>query len=485
MKKRFAFCFVLLCAALSSVAATVRTATETFVTNKVETAKAAAIAQAKEYTDTAIEQSGSVTPEMVTNIVESVAPAPGDYLNVSNKAVSALQTYRGLEDTVDLDSLAVKWTYGSVGIVRSFWDWLDMRKDAWISEVLAQVPDTSLAPATNYTDAVAASLSVAIDQNAADISALEDSVKTNTAKIAQVERESDLVYRLYTGSNVVITVTNYNSSVHAPVMSISYLADADASSYTQVWNETNGLTRTQRAASNYTDAAVQALWNESAETYAPKAWGKVSSGGVEAPEGLTVLSTPQTVFSDGYEWVKTVTASGTQWFLASKGVHYIGGGNGSDFLEISALDGTSVLRVEKSDAQLVGVDATGISVSGSYVQISFTNLVSSSGHPIIYACTNILERAWESSDEGASSSAISGISFTWEYVGYWRCDITVDNAPNRFFMFQYLQEGYTRIVNEAPISAQGGFLATNTASGGFVKIRPKYNGSTVVWEVIP
>lgn len=455
---------------------------------EISSATTAVFSAAKSYTDSAIAQAGSVTPEMVTNIVVDVAPAPGNYAAVSNAAMSAIQSYI-YPNTVDLENLKARWLqstpWGNMEVVDKFSLWLQARKEDWKNEVLAQVPDTSLAPATNYTDAVVAGLSSAIDQNTADISSLENNVATNAAKILEIKNESDLVYRLYTGSNVVVTVTNYNSATRAPVMSISYLASPDDTSYTPVWNETNGLGRVERAASNYTDSAVAALRSESNAAYAPKAWGEVSSSGVEAPEGLTVLSNPITVFSDGYEWVKTVTASGSQWFLASSGVHLIGGTPGVDILEISALDGTSVLRVEKSDAQLVGVDATGISVSGSSVTIAFTNLVSSAGHPIIYACTNIVERAWESSDEDSSSSAISGISFSWSFSGYWRCNISVDDAPNRFFMFQYLQEGYTRIVNTAPISAQGGILATNTASGGFVKIRPKYNGSTIIWEVVP
>ena len=93
-----------LMAALSTAyplhAATVRTATETFVTNRIATATNAVYTAAKDYTDDAIASAGGVTPEMVTNIVNDVAPAPGDYATVSNRAMTALQSFREIDPTV-------------------------------------------------------------------------------------------------------------------------------------------------------------------------------------------------------------------------------------------------------------------------------------------------------------------------------------------------------------------------------------------------
>ena len=53
-------------------------------------------------------------------------------------------------------------------VVDKFSLWLQARKEDWKNEVLAQVPDTSLAPATNYTDAVAAAATNYTDSAVAD-----------------------------------------------------------------------------------------------------------------------------------------------------------------------------------------------------------------------------------------------------------------------------------------------------------------------------
>lgn len=74
-------CLVLAAICLTSNAATVRTASETFVTNKIEEAISAIPA-----------------PDFSTNnttlvaTIEAKAPAPGDYATVSNRAANAVQT---------------------------------------------------------------------------------------------------------------------------------------------------------------------------------------------------------------------------------------------------------------------------------------------------------------------------------------------------------------------------------------------------------
>ena len=75
------------------------------VTNCVEDATAATLQSAKDYADAAIAGAGGLTPEMVTNIVLDVAPAPGDYAAVSNAAMNAAQNATNYTDALrnDLD----------------------------------------------------------------------------------------------------------------------------------------------------------------------------------------------------------------------------------------------------------------------------------------------------------------------------------------------------------------------------------------------
>ena len=123
--------------------------------------------------------------------------------------------------------------------------------------------------------------------------------------VTNIQVESTLVYRLYSGSNVVAEVTNYNSQAHAPSLRLMQLNESNE--YVTVWTETNGLARTLSSATEYTDGATNAL----REVYAPRAWSRTTSGlGAEAPTNTTWISTPTTVIAGGLEYAKVVDAYG-------------------------------------------------------------------------------------------------------------------------------------------------------------------------------
>ena len=83
-------------------------------------------------------------------------------------------------------------------------------------------------------------------------------------------------------------------------------------------------------------------------------------------------------------------------------------------------------------------------------------------------------------------------SARWRRYASWISNVSgaytgvVTTASAQYFIKgEYEVGGETYIRNAAPISVDGGLYATNTASGGYVKIRAKYNGSTITWEVVP
>ena len=82
-------------------------------------------------------------------------------------------------------------------------------------------------------------------------------------EISDLRTESALVYRLYSGSNVVAEVTNYNSRVHAPSLRLMQLNESNE--YVTIWAEANGLARTLAKANEYTDGAIT-------NRAAPRAW---------------------------------------------------------------------------------------------------------------------------------------------------------------------------------------------------------------------
>lgn len=319
----------------------------------------------------------------------------------------------------------------------------DIALSSSVSTKLSVALAAAAQAATNYTDFAIAAIP---DPDFSDYAAASD-VAANSADIANLKVESSLVYRLYSGSNVVCEVTNYNSAVRSPTMRLLQLDTNGV--YTVVWTETNNLHRVAQAATNYTDAAISAATNR----FAPRAWSGVTSGlGVDAPPATTWISTPTTVLAGGYEYQKAVTSAGTVWILTSNGMTTLGPSANGSYLDIAAADGTSVFRIEKTDSYLVGAAADGITVSGNTVTISVP--VIASDHPYLrYAASLESPVTWYKEEE----SDIPGtVSYSWSgSSGAWVCTVTTAN-PSGFFYFEFLQQGSTKIVNNGVTDLSGG-----------------------------
>ena len=296
-----------------------------------------------------------------------------------------------------------------------------------------------------------------------------------TNDIEKLKTESTLVYRLFSGSNIVMEVTNYNSRVNPPAMKLERLNDKGI--YEVMWTETNGLERTYNRAASNTAEQVAALDRKAAETYAPRGWSATTSGlGADAPKDTTWISTPTTVIAGGLEYSKVVTSSGQLWFLRSNGMVANVGGNSGGYFDISASDGTSVFSIEKTDSYMAPVDTDGISVNGNTVTIRLS--VVSADHPFLrYAPTLNTPVAWQREEDGFSSP----IAITWSgSSGAWVATVTT-TAKEGFFQFEFFQEGGTKIKSGGAMDVStGGILCTD----GIHKCRPVYNSNgTVTLEV--
>ena len=287
------------------------------------------------------------------------------------------------------------------------------------------------------------------------------------SNIADLRTESALVYRLYSGSNVVAEVTNYNSQVHAPELRLMQLNESNE--YITVWTETNGLARTLASASAYTDNATNAL----SKVYAPRAWSRTTSGlGAEAPSNTTWISTPTTVIAGGFEYTKFVDTYGEVWVLTSNGMAAEFNPDTNAYFRISADDGTPIFSIEKSDAQLVGANASGITFSNSSITIPVP--VVSSTAPTMY-----WRYALDSGDWADETTPPSNMGVMWEGgAGTWQCNITFDGTrpPLMFFKFNFLQEGGVMIRNNATTDLSSGIWVNG------IKYVPVVNGSTLTWQ---
>ena len=136
---------------------------------------------------------------------------------------------------------------------------------------------TDLTPATNYTDsATNAALSAANDY--ADAAA--------NAVLEAAQQEIDAVRTVMAGEDFRITITNYDSEVRAPELTMeARYSDGTTQTWATVWTETNGLARTKRE----TLAEVKSNYFNKTESDARyKAWSRYDGEtGEAAPEGFT------------------------------------------------------------------------------------------------------------------------------------------------------------------------------------------------------
>lgn len=290
--------------------------------------------------------------------------------------------------------------------------------------------------------------------------------------IADLRTESALVYRLYSGSNVVAEVTNNNSQGHAPELRLMQLNESNE--YVTVWTETNGLARTLKRANEHTDAAIT-------NRAAPRAWSKVTAGmGFEAPSNTTWLSTGRTVIAGGLEYEKHLTSGGAIWLLESNGMaaDFHPQTNNTAFIDLSNADGTPIFRVEKTDSFLVGVHIDSVTVDGSALVCGVG--VVASEHPLVRVKAELPDASWSREEDGIPASLAT---VAWSgTAGNWTCRITNNTGGGTLFaQMEYLQEGGTKIVNTAPLDVTPGILCTD----GVHKVRPVYNNGNITWEVVP
>lgn len=284
--------------------------------------------------------------------------------------------------------------------------------------------------------------------------ALTSNISLSASEVGAATAED--VYRIVAGTNVLLIVTNYNSAVHAPLMSLQHL-DPDTGEYVVYWNESrrHGITLTN--AMEHADAAVAAERERADAAYAPRAWSHTTSGlGAEAPAGVTWISTPETVIAGGYEYEKVVTSAGAVWVLASNGL--TAGATTNGYFRIEASDGTELFSIEKTDSYLVGVPADGIARSGNTVTIPL-NVVAPS-HPYIRAAKNLVNAAWVKEDENGFACDFASVSWSGSSGAY---VATVTCAePQAFFYFEFLHEGTSKIRNTAATEMTGGIYFNGT-----------------------
>ncbi len=335
---------------------------------------------------------------------------------------------------------------------------LELHGDGVPNIILERIPLTNLVGRVAYTNDI---------PPATDLSPIEE-------EIADLRAESALVYRLYSGSNVVAEVTNYNSQVHAPELRLMQL---DASNeYFTVWAETNGLARTLKRANEYTDDATGAV----ARAAAPRAWSRTTSGlGEEAPPNTTWISTEKLVIASGQEYV-SVDSAGV-WVLCANGqVDFTTKTN--SYFSISTETGEPVFSVDRSDSRPIPVYSGGIRVDDSGGSIVVTipvpvfDATENRNDPPFLSVSTDLSGPWYSETNSIPSSLVTSCTWSGQNGAWTNTVVMAPSHPVAFFSYAKWQAGGMVIRNKASMEVSQGIIVNGQ------KFVPIVNGSTLTWQ---
>lgn len=373
------------------------------------------------------------------------------YDSVSN-VVGSTETF-GTERDTSID-FPYEWEYGTISFSR---DVIKTRNALGLARL------TDLPPLTNgLASATSVSAANARASNAQNMAVAASNTAASVAgTVAAWETYWD-------GDEVRVTVTNYDSAVHLPSLYIEQKLE-NTNAYRTVWDE-----RTRWESNDVQMAEMRSAIDEKAD----RAWGYYDSHtGEYAPNGYTWLSSPKIAIAGGLAYQRTLTTDGAIWVLVSNGlVAETGGDTENGFFRIKDDEGNTTFEIVRGNKRMVGATASGIKVTSPRnsptVTIEIPYNVVSDVSPTLYGTASLSSPEW------------TQLEPQWlGHSGAWTAIVTT--ASSQYFVKgEYEVGGETYIRNAAPISVDGGLYATNTASGGFVKIRPKYNGSTITWEVV-
>lgn len=372
--------------------------------------------------------------ETESKIVE-LAPAPGNYSVVSNRAMSALQSYTETDPTIS----------------------------SW----------AKAASKPTYTaDEVGAVSSNKIEE-----------VRTDNAQTRQIVTTWE---NFLDGSNVVFSITNYLSggyNLDAAKLRILELREGE---YHEVFNSRDEIllhienfrTNDFRVATNELVGAV----NEAIGGKADRDWGKYTSAGGDAPANTVYMTAPNTVFAGGLEYERVAVGEGTICVLTTRGAPTWTQGDEGTF-KFQDDGGTNYFGFAKTDSYTIGANTDGITVQGGMVTMNYN--ITMSGRPCVWYKSSLSSGAWEQLNL-PDGSPVAGASHavTWEAnpdPGTQVCYINVGNQPSGFFKATVEVTGEAKFMTNMPADMSGGIVCPNTATGVSGVIKPTFDGTSVIW----
>ena len=373
------------------------------------------------YVQSQISAAGTVTPEIVSNIVIAVSPAPGDYETVSNRAMNALRT--------ESDPTVPAWAKSPTPPLTEESDpiWEADKPNYATSGALASVSNTAATAALN----------------------------------------ADTALRLVLGESVWFLVTNYMRTVEGVLPSL------------ELWEVRNGATNLVYSSKEEITNLVHDLIHDcrtnleatvaaAVDNMPSKAWGTYQSGGADNPQPgeVTIVNSPTVILTGGGEFNKYVDVGDSSiWVLASNGIVGFGGDTNGNFLAVQDDEGNVHFKVAKTDSYdlpAILSDVLPRQSSGSvliYAAATNRHGGTVSSPPVLSAATD-LRGAWH--EESAGEVDALGLSVSWAYdatIPAWVATVAQDVwAPRLFLRAKVTQEGGVAIINTAPTRLDGGIL---------------------------
>lgn len=264
---------------------------------------------------------------------------------------------------------------------------------------------------------------------------LTDNVTLGPADVGAASKDELVeIWNYMMAENFRVTVTNYDSTAHAPESSYEYRMGTNEP-WRTVWTETNGLARTHTAATN------DALKAAKAEIAKPenRAWGRYdSTTGAPAPEGIVQVSAEGgLLIGGGMGYTAVATSGGEYWVLTSTDPTLCRTGTNGVF-EIIDSSGNAAVTVRKGDKRLVPAPSGGIRTSGDAITIVYR--IESAVHPT-------LECAATLNGGGFMEAGADGAAFgapTWSGgSGEWVATLPTFGNPTGFFRASYWTGGGT------------------------------------------
>lgn len=252
--------------------------------------------------------------------------------------------------------------------------------------------------------------------------------------------ETALVYRLYSGTNAILTVTNDTNLV---------LERLTTNGYVKVWSSGDAISNAVADAKAEIDAAK-----------ADRAWSHHTSGlGADAPTNTTWISTPTVVIAGGLEWEKTVTSRGAVWVMRSNGMVADINTSTNAFFQIEdPTSGEPLFQIVKTDRVRKGAVLNSYS-GGPDENLSMTILTQfavGNTHPYLVMNDDLTDKdGWWAEDSGETCPFGT---YSWSGApGNWTCTVTLNDYYDAMFLgVEYVQEGYTAIRNNASATLDGG-----------------------------